>query len=328
MEKVKISIVVPVYNVEDCILQCLQSVVNQNYDNLECIIVDDCGTDQSITLCKQFLNSYDGNIHFSIIQHKRNLGLSAARNTGLKNCDGEYVLFLDSDDWLKENAIKLLVNPLNNKKNDFVIGNFDVSEGKNTFPKLFLPEGEFAGSKVFDSYSKSQWYMMAWNKLCRRNFLLDNQLFFEPGILHEDDLWSFRLAVCAKSFYVKKCVTYIYRVRQGSIMQDKVYDWKKHHRAYLKVVEKMLAQYRSFDNSLPEIFDYILTFTERHIFYNHKIDVSLKLKEYYDYRTLLSAYSKNFRTLNRASRIRHSHYLMPTIVGFGLFLLIFKIKNL
>ena len=99
---VKISILIPVYNVADYIIRCLNSVVEQTYKGpLECILVDDCGSDNSILLVKKFLESYSGNVMFRILHHDRNRGLAAARNTAVENAEGDFVFHLDSDEWLE-----------------------------------------------------------------------------------------------------------------------------------------------------------------------------------------------------------------------------------
>ena len=93
------SIIIPIYNVEPYILECLQSVANQTIeDKLECILVDDCGTDNSVSVAEEFLKTYSGAIHFELLHHQKNGGLSAARNTGVRASHGEYLYFLDSDD--------------------------------------------------------------------------------------------------------------------------------------------------------------------------------------------------------------------------------------
>ena len=107
--KYRISIVVPIYNVEPYILECLESVANQkNANGIECILVDDCGKDKSMEIAEQFVCSYNGPIHFSVIHHEKNMGLSAARNCGTKVAQGEYIFFLDSDDTIVPNCMELL----------------------------------------------------------------------------------------------------------------------------------------------------------------------------------------------------------------------------
>lgn len=218
MDKTKFSIIIPVYNVEQYIISCLQSVVAQkNIQDIEVILVDDCGTDNSIVLAKEFLVGCSG-LDYKILHHAKNGGLSAARNTGLRAAKGDYVYFLDSDDEITSDCILALTAPLKDQSYDFVIGDYRTTLA-NTVSMLSLNDGEIVGNDaVLEAYAKGLWYVMAWNKLCKREFLLKNNLFFEEGLLHEDVVWSFKLACKASSMYVVKEPVYIYRIREASIM--------------------------------------------------------------------------------------------------------------
>ena len=105
----KVSIIIPVYNVELYILKCLESVAAQTMsEGVECILVDDCGKDNSVRIAEDFIRCYQGNIEFVLLHHEHNGGLSAARNTGVRAAKGEYVYFLDSDDEIMPNCMELL----------------------------------------------------------------------------------------------------------------------------------------------------------------------------------------------------------------------------
>ena len=106
----KVSIIVPVYNVSQYIVKCLDSIYGQTYNNIELILVDDCGSDDSMTIVHDYLASHVS-IDAHIISHKKNRGLSAARNSGMEKASGEYVYFLDSDDYITLDCIEALVRP-------------------------------------------------------------------------------------------------------------------------------------------------------------------------------------------------------------------------
>ena len=102
----KVSIIIPIYNVEPYIERCLQSVVSQTYPYFECILIDDCGNDRSMPFAEQFIQNYSGEIHFRILRHENNCGLSSARNTGMKAANGDYIYFMDSDDAITPECIE------------------------------------------------------------------------------------------------------------------------------------------------------------------------------------------------------------------------------
>ena len=217
MNNIKVSIIIPVYNVEPYIQVCLQSVESQTYKNVEVIFVDDCGTDDSVLLIADFI-SRNGLTNWRIEHHQANKGLSGARNTGLRAATGDYVYFLDSDDRITPECLEVLVKQLDNKAYDIVIGDYEnsIDVGESM---LHHKDGEIVGNdEILRTYSQGQWYVMAWNKLCNRQFLLNNNLYFVEGLLHEDVVWTFMVACKAQSLCVLNHPTYVYNIRQASIM--------------------------------------------------------------------------------------------------------------
>ena len=106
MPETIISIIIPIYNVQDYIIECLDSIASQTYTaGVECILVDDCGNDNSMKMVNDYLDSYKGEIDFRIVKHEHNRGLSAARNTGIMDAKGKYVLFVDSDDSISDQCL-------------------------------------------------------------------------------------------------------------------------------------------------------------------------------------------------------------------------------
>lgn len=222
MCNINVSIIVPVYNVEAYIEECLRSVMAQTYINYECLIVDDCGPDNSILIAKQLVAEYDGPAIFRIIHRERNGGLSAARNTGLHEAVGEYVYFLDSDDKLFPHSIEVLVRLAQKYPGvDMVQGNIEIQNGKMQYLHFHKDEFfEYLNDRMeIRNLVLGRLPETAWNKLVRRIFLLSNNLFFVEGIIHEDGMWKWHyqkeiqsLAVCAEN-------TYWYRTdNQQSIM--------------------------------------------------------------------------------------------------------------
>ena len=219
----KITIIIPIYNVAPYISDCLHSVMNQTYQgDIECLLIDDCGTDNSLEVVDNVLKHYRGKIDFRIYHHENNRGLSAARNTGLKHATGKYVYFLDSDDEITPDCIEKLVKPLNKELYDFVIGGYKVVGSEIWDNPLNIPNKSILrGRNIIKSYYYGKWYVMACGKLCNLSFLLQNSNCFKEKLLHEDELWSFKIACSAKSLYVVNEETYIYKLRSGSITQQK-----------------------------------------------------------------------------------------------------------
>lgn len=326
----KISIIVPVYNVEAFIIECLDSIVMQKYDGeLECIIVDDCGTDNSIRLCENYIEKYIGDIKFSIIKHKQNRGLSAGRNTGLKAATGDYVYFLDSDDYIQKDTIKALAKPLEIFTPDFVIGDYNLVGSNRLYPKLKLKEGVYNGNDtIINSFCKEQWYMMAWNKLCNRQFLLKNNITFQEGLIHEDNLWSFALACKANSMYVTNIRTYNYRIRQNSITTNDLTNARKNHDAFLSVFIGMHKVYSESYTYNKVADDYLQHFCVSFLTtaFRNNMDFCADYKIIYDtmnYHTFKKFLSGKIRFI---SLIKRFHYSMPFTIAKKIAYLYIKTK--
>lgn len=311
----KVSIIVPVYNVSQYIVKCLDSIFRQTYHNFELILVDDCGTDDSMTVVYDCLARHTF-IDTHIISHNKNSGLSAARNSGIAKASGEYVYFLDSDDYIAFDCIEALVKPLQNKKYDVVIGNYQSSDSE--WSDLRLSDGELSDHEVLESYANGLWYVMAWNKLCRRDFLINNDLFFEEGYLHEDVIWSFKLACKADSMYVVNKKTYNYLVRSSSIMTSMSIE--KDVTVYLKAFERIIDFVKKDNRTLGKNEYTIIEGKKCGILYSllQKKEIDLYNKYYKDfyYLSYISPF-KAFRNgiLSFPYLLRDIHYCMPVTIG-------------
>lgn len=231
---INLSVIIPVYKVEEYIAECLYSVINQTYkDDFECVIVDDCTPDDSMKIVRQVLSSYCGNIQFKIVNHPENKGLSAARNTGVREAAGEYLYFLDSDDLLPKQALESLLNICKYKSPDVVMGDFELIGESDNIPKLTTQINNYNNQEdIFNAFISRGLYEMAWNKLVRKDFFLCHELWFYEGILHEDSLWSFFLFYYCQNLEICFSKTYRYRIRQNSIMTDPVNTLKSYRSNY------------------------------------------------------------------------------------------------
>lgn len=207
-----VSIIIPIYNVEEYIERCLLSVLNQTYSNLEIILVNDCTPDNTMSKVNDVLHDNTHDTQIYIINHEENQGLSAARNTGLNLAKGEYVFFLDSDDAITLDCIEVLVNA--SQGEDIIIGGFLKNNGAIFYENI---KAKYVGSEIFQAYFSGKIYDMACNKLVNRLFLIDNELFFKPKLIHEDFLWTYQTSMVASSVVVITHSTYLYYIREGSL---------------------------------------------------------------------------------------------------------------
>lgn len=216
-----VSIVIPIYNVEHVVENSLRSVLNQTYKNIEYILVDDCGIDSSMAIVERVIkeDAYC-NMKIEIIRHKTNLGLSAARNTGLKESVGEFVFFVDSDDAITSNCIELHVNSIKSQKADFTISNIQL-KGSRSFHVSKINK-EVEDLPILESFLLRKWNVSAWNKLYRKSFLNKNKIEFVDGQLHEDILWTYKIVKNgAKAAFIYES-TYLYIISRSNSITSRV----------------------------------------------------------------------------------------------------------
>ena len=276
MIKPFVSIIVPVYQVEPFVEACIQSVMCQTYDGkLECIIIDDGGTDRSMDLVEGMIKRYQGPFSFKILHHTQNRGLSAARNTGIDEAQGDYLYFLDSDDELTADCIESLARPLAKERYDVVLGFVKYQQvlTRNTVVDTCGPQELnitedilLRPPEILDSYKK-KWAVVAWNRLCRADFLRQNQLRFKEGLFYEDNLWSFQIACLAQSLYIISRAVYVHKLRAGSIMD--------------------MSTRKEYSDSWKTILMEMRAFADRHPIDNAKVFPAFDAA----FRTVLAGYS-------------------------------------
>ena len=293
-----VSVIIPVYNVEKYLNKCITSVLNQSYRNIEIILVNDGSTDKSLEICKYF-QSTDSRVK---VVDKKNGGLSSARNIGLKEAIGDYVLFLDSDDYYDDmDGINQLVLSLNKEKVDVL----------NFYYKKYFEESEvfqkvFSGVNIEELYSLSSYserllclimnfhyIASACNKLIKRKLLIDNNLFFEDGLLSEDIEWTLKLALCSKNIGIQNLDFYVYRQRENSITHT-VSD--KHIHDLFYILENLLSIVDGVsDDKLKEASYYYIAYQYGTLLVNVHYASKESRKKYYKKIKALS-YLLNYHT--------------------------------
>lgn len=215
--KPEISIVVPIYKVEKYLDKCVHSLLNQSYTNIEIVLVNDGSPDGCPVMCDNYAKQ-DSRIR---VIHKENGGLSDARNTGMKLSKGEYILFVDSDDYIELDACEKFLNVMNDQKPDIVVGNAKRIEGSKVFEmshKLNTNSEAITGVDYLKKELKTKtMHISACLNLYNRSFLLDNELEFKIGIFHEDEQFTPRAFLKAKKVIGTDIGFYNYIIREGSI---------------------------------------------------------------------------------------------------------------
>lgn len=282
MEKLLISVIIPVYNVEKYIDKCVESVVRQTYKNLEIWLVDDGSTDSSGVYCQKWVEK-DERIN---VIHQKNRGLSAARNIAIDKCSGEWLAFVDSDDWLDNNFFMELMEACQKYQADIsMCGYYEVYEKEGGYElkeeDTSLRPGNIAKNEAVEKiiYDK-EIHSYAWNKLYKKE--LFDGLMFPEGRGYEDVAILYKLFLKADNIAIVDKPLYYYYMREGSILhsRDISLSMDQYH-IYKEQLEVL-------KNSSPELYRFMVkrnrdfavsTFCYYLKSYRNKIDFSEEIKE-------------------------------------------------
>lgn len=241
-----ISINIPIFKCEKYILRCLQSVYNQTYKNLELILVNDCTPDESMVIVQEFVSAHP-DILIKVIEHNENSGLSVVRNTGIKASSGRYIYFLDSDDEITEDCIEVLVKSALLTDAQIIIAQnrwintFDNTTKDYGFPTTASKKYYSNNLEIFSVYSEGGFPSSSWNKLISREFIINNNIYFVPGLFAQDELWFFHLLLKTETLAIIDDITYLYYLHGESVIFNRK---KKNFENFLTILEHFTQSYK------------------------------------------------------------------------------------
>lgn len=291
--KPNISIIIPVYNVEKYINDCMNSVLNNEIDKVEVILVDDGSEDKSGIICDDYAKRYN-NVY---AYHKSNGGLSDARNYGLLKAKGDYVLFIDSDDMISTNAVKDVIDAINDSHADIIIWDANIidenglvcSDDRYNFKHNGLEGSKLYTRKQFiqkQIASSGDYVTTVWLGAYKRSFLIENAFFFEKGLLHEDEMWSQKVYIQTDSFYYISKTLYSYRKRSNSITNASIKNY--HHNLldliYIYNTLFCYIDHSKQDNDIKKIMNGNIAKRYLHALYYYD------MRKYMDLRTMIHKY--------------------------------------
>jgi len=240
------SIIIPVFQVEKYLVQCLESVLNQNFEDYEVILIDDGSTDNSGKICDDYASKYS-NIE---VIHQTNSGISVARNNGMVRANGDYIVFIDSDDYIEPDSFKQIYLELTKSHfPDLLITLFKtfISSGETFHHDLFLQKYEISAMHKEEIinllFTKSDTVWGPWRYIVKREFIKSCQLKFPAGMLFEDSIWTPSIFLSAATFSGLNYYWYNYRIdNPDSITRNigfqEVMDILKIHTLNIQLIHK------------------------------------------------------------------------------------------
>lgn len=319
------SIIIPVYNIEKYINQCVDSVINQGFTDIEIILVDDGSTDGCSRICDDYAQ-LDSRIK---VIHKINGGLSDARNAGISEASGKYVWFVDGDDWIAENALQILYKSIQSIEYEivgFTFTKFDHEQREYSNPYSSQVISMTNGK---DFMLKSNlFFPSAWTYIYKNTFLKDNKLTFKVGQLHEDDYFNLSCFDKINTIIKLPDSLYFYRIRAGSITSSiEVKNIESRINSYINLID-LTHSLKNLDseflNECTQIYQNEL-YNMCNLFFTSNLKIKdkfKKIKSIKDHTSLTNISSAN---LNLKSKLE---YLLKKVYNKNLYIYFILVNTL
>lgn len=310
IRNVKVSIIVPVYKVEQYVSRCIESIIGQTYQNWELLLVDDGSPDGSGVICDDFAEK-DSRIR---VFHKENRGVSAARNYAIDRALGEYITFVDSDDWLDSECLDTCVNEIKSNSLDLLqFGYREVSSDGN-----ILKVKDLGTSKIgLNDYLKTSFLVTVWGSVFKTSLIKDHSIRFNTNLkLAEDQLFVMQYMIVSKTFKSTIGVYYNYFINQaGAVKNSKSEDMIK----TLDTLDSFVSKYPIFECICFPLFDDFLAL----MLQNGDIYAS---KYKYFYKRFYKNTQYNY-ILNKYSKLSVISYTLAYVVCYIVYPLRYKLKK-
>ncbi len=325
INKPKISIIIPIYNVEKYINKCLDSLINQTLEELEFICINDGSTDNSINI----LNNYINNDSRFIIINQSNQGQGIARNNGIKIAKGEYIAFVDPDDWLENSTFEKAYNlAIENNANVVQFNYLEYNDISKTFKKIDFSERlkkqyklDILKSNIYskDDFKEGLFYNLdlhVWNRIYKRDFIISNQIEFAHTRNGEDHLFVNGVLLLSDNIHFLNEYLYIYRTREGSIVNTKTFMNGVYAFEDINCFKKFLESKNLFQKYEKDFYDYSMTILFWHY---HQLPAEY-ISEYEKQceKFLSNEYYKKFKKLfNKKNKFIHKIFSLKNIKENG-----------
>ena len=268
MGEIKISIIVPVYNGRKYIRTCLDSILNQTYKNIELIIINDGSTDETDKICKEY-EIKDDRIKYL---YKKNEGVSIARNLGISQCTGSYILFVDCDDFLPLDSIYYFANNLINKC-DIIIGSYSYIRFNKLSKKIVFEDACLNYSEFVNDFFKYKTAVSKlWGNLYKSEIIKNHQILFSPDLTYGEDC-CFNLDYIKYAKYIQVSNNVVYNYRLGGYASS-----VRYHNNINVTCKKLLEKYAIiFDNKIIfDLFEKLLSSSLNHYVLNCNKDKAIE----------------------------------------------------
>ena len=252
MTSYEVTLAMPVYNVSKYIKRALLSALNQTFESIEFLIIDDKGTDDSMDVVREIQSSHCRGKDIRIVEHPHNIGTGGTKNTAIREARGKYLYFMDSDDTIVPTSIQILYDKIVATNSDVVLASHqDIKEGriirKYILPDLYV-EGDWA---VLHWMEKSHllYLVPTWNKLYRLSLLRNNEVTCIPHHRNEDTVFTFKTVFCLKKIVSIPDILYNYHYNSNSAVHKSINAF--YYTQYLEIFEERIKKVETFSGTIP-----------------------------------------------------------------------------
>lgn len=344
----KLSIIVPVYNVEKYLEQCIESLINQTYKDIEIILVDDGSKDNSGNICEQYK---DRDMRIKVI-HKENEGVSKARNKGLELATGKYITFVDSDDYLELNAYEIIMKELEKEKATLLIYNYSEFSNDKIEKNNYFPEDTFLKTKEeiqliqaltlapeIGKYTPFQTTFFGlgfcWNKIYKREIIEQNKIRFNldnKTAIFEDGIFNYEYLENATSIKIINLNLYYYRIFNMSAMKRINYDILNINKKIFQEIEKYKSSHTHdiYYNTSFYLRVIINLFYAIKLYFCHKENNKSYLERYKEFKKCIDE-EKIYKEALKNIDIQYCNYkikIYKLLINLKMYFLLFNISSI
>ena len=321
---IKVSIIVPIYNAQKTIGRCIDSILNQDFSDFELLLIDDGSKDESGRICDSYAEK-DNRIH---VIHKENSGVSASRNLALREARGEYLQFLDADDWVTPNATRLLVQSIEQNECDMVISDFYRVIGERLSHKGSIDEDGVLTREKFANFMMENpadfYYGVLWNKLYKRSIIEKYQLCMNPKISWcEDFMFNLEYIRHCENIFVLQVPIYYYVKTKGSLVSQgmsltKTIKTKMMVFEYYTKFYKQVLSEEEYEKKRLQIYSYLMDIASDEVVAPPILSNSKRLGKERSYTNEELSSGSNYFTEDYRNRKLMAYYLEPVAVKYDL----------
>ena len=301
-----VSVIIPMFNAEKYVAECLDSLLNQTFQNFEVIVVDDCSTDNSVAIVKSYVEKLGGRLIFSSLEKNSGSG-ALPRNKGLMFSRGEYIFFMDADDLLMQNGLEEMYTLAENFNADFVhYENFYATDSEMKNIQLYNQKSGIVGKPTLETenlaeriqaFWNNQYFVTPWCKFVKRNLLIEHEIFFPHICPSEDDIWTLGLIFYAKRILRVPNAIYFLRFSAESVSNTKrtpqqtINFWVNPLIYGLKSLDKLMSSCEFFKANSNYRYDVLEHFIK--VRFLNLFDESLSLMPFAIYEAIKEEFGKN-----------------------------------